>query len=145
MLPPTHFLFAYLLIYAVSNNLAAAVACGLIAVLVDVDHIIKYYRLYRVFSIKETWRTAMSNRRSLRGVLHSKKTLLLSPLFLLGVAALNYALIAYYSHLLLDNLQTRLYGGDILSKKYCLPWLKISQNELLVLLLMLVYVLLAPF
>ncbi len=114
MYPHTHFLFPFFLAMILEKlgifSWQLVVICGIIGVLVDIDHYIEHIihsKLHK-FSIRGTWNNSIHYHRfSQRSFIHYwQGCLLLSVLFLLiGFINLKFAavlFIGYYSHLFLD-------------------------------------------
>ena len=114
MLPHSHFLFAFLigLIFTKLGFFSwkFALFCGIIAVLVDLDHYVEHilHAKKDKFSIRATWNNSIKlHKFNQRSFIHHFKgaiflTVLFAALYLINAKIALVLAIGYYSHLLLD-------------------------------------------
>ena len=114
MLPHTHFLFAILLALIGYNynyfSLTEVFLIGILAVILDIDHLISFYKNHKMWSIKKCWNSALTTHEHLRTFIHHQKGILLVSIILVLLTLLNLKLsimlaIAYFSHIFLDKIQ----------------------------------------
>ena len=114
MLPHSHFLFAFLigLIFTKLGFFSwkFALFCGIIAVLVDLDHYVEHilHAKKDKFSIRATWNNSIKlHKFNQRSFIHYFKgaiflTVLFAAIYLINAKIALVLAIGYYSHLLLD-------------------------------------------
>ncbi|MBS3168235.1 metal-dependent hydrolase [Candidatus Woesearchaeota archaeon] len=111
MLPQTHFLTAFLIGTLFYNlnliSIYLLFIIGILAVLIDIDHLINYLRKKKRLSVKETWNN--SSRINERSFIHSLKGIVL--IFILTIILLGFypkiAIIigiSYFSHIFVDQI-----------------------------------------
>ncbi|MGM5487724.1 MAG: hypothetical protein ACQESG_02125 [Nanobdellota archaeon] len=119
MYPHTHFLFAFFLGLVLHFfgifSFHFAVACGVLAVLIDIDHLIEHALQCktRPWSIKSMWNNCTHfHRYHERSFIHHRKGMLVIGGLILAILLFNLQVglmlgIAYCSHMLLDHVRTR--------------------------------------
>ena len=150
MYPLTHFLFPFFIaqIFVKLNYLdyKLAIITGIIAVLIDLDHWIYRIIKFHEFNPKNAWNNAVKKHDPKeRTFLHHKPGMILIAsltlilLFFSWKSALILAL-AYYSHILLDNLHLKLKSYLKMEEEgfiFKIPFYEIIFDLILILLIVL--------
>ena len=113
MLPHTHFLFALFLSSIFLRfsyfTLLDFIFVALIAMFIDIDHLIACYYKYHTLNVRMCWHKALTGKENLRTAVHHKNgfIIILSSIILLSMWKLKWAIIisiAYFSHVFLDSI-----------------------------------------
>lgn len=114
MNPQTHFLFPFFIAFILTKlNILSwklAVLCGLIGVLIDIDHYLEHiiHSRSNSLSLRACWNNAIKfHRFNQRSFIHHWQGFLILSLIFLIVLFFNWKIslilaISYYSHLILD-------------------------------------------
>ena len=123
MYPITHFLFAFL-IGGVLVELGfwgggMVWVIGLIAVFIDIDHLISYGILHRDFNPQHAWNGAVVKHEHERTFIHHRLGFVLITILIAGIYFISFdwfliLAIGYYSHMFLDYAHLNIFGvrGD---------------------------------
>ncbi|MAG20314.1 hypothetical protein CL618_02675 [archaeon] len=153
MLPITHFLvgllFGLLGMKLGFFNIYFAILVAILAVAMDVDHLISYYLRHKEWSLKKCWNVALGVEENLWTFIHYWKGFVVILLGLIGLSffslSISYFIFAFYvPHFLLDQLHLywvmnrgykirKIFGMNIL-----LYWLEIVIDLVVILLLFLI-------
>ena len=117
MYPTTHFLYAFLVgeilvkLGLISHWIALSI--GILAVLVDVDHLFDSFKKLGTINLKKAWNSTTVDRIVGRSFLHSKLsvfiiTILEIFLFFLSRTIFYVIASAFYSHIILDIIESEL-------------------------------------
>lgn len=114
MLPHTHFIFPFSIALFLARfnviSLEFALLCGLIGVLVDLDHLIEHilHAKKKRFSLKDTWNNSIKiHKFHQRSFIHFWKGVVILTIVFGIIAYFDWKIalifiIGYYSHLFLD-------------------------------------------
>jgi len=141
MNPHTHFLFPFFIALILTKlNLISwklAVLCGLIGVLIDLDHYIEYilHSKSNRFSLRSCWNNAIRlHRFNQRSFIHHWRGFLILSLIFLIVLFFSWKIslilvISYYSHIFLDYIHLK--KEKLLRWKLCELFMKESRLEII--------------
>ncbi|MBW2993252.1 metal-dependent hydrolase [Candidatus Woesearchaeota archaeon] len=150
MLPYTHFLFPFTIsLLLVKLNIFTweyAVLCGIIGVLIDIDHYVEHIlnAKSKKFSLKATWNdSARFHRFNGWSFVHHWQGALVFGLVIAGIYFLNWKIalilgIGYYSHLLLDyaNIKQKKFLRTKIDKFYFIEsYLEVILDIILIILI----------
>ncbi|MFC1682003.1 metal-dependent hydrolase [Nanoarchaeota archaeon] len=111
MYPQSHFLFSLLVGLIVAKfgvfSYEVAFYIAVVAVLIDIDHLIAYFSKYKEMNLKDAWNYSVRGKYHGRTFIHHWIGFLVITLIIVGLYFFNltwfYVLsIAYYSHMFLD-------------------------------------------
>jgi len=111
MYPQTHFLFSYLvaLIFVKFGvfDYRTAFFVALVALLIDVDHFVKFVLRYNDFSLKDAWNRAVLGIYAGRSFIHHWIGFILITIIIVWLFFINKNLfwifsLGYYSHMFVD-------------------------------------------
>jgi hypothetical protein len=114
MLPQTHFLFGIIAgligVKLQIIGLSDIFIVGIVAVLIDLDHLVMNVINYRSYNLVQIWNVSNLQKRDLRSRLHLRQGFFIVLPILLIISVVNNAvgfilLGAYLSHLLIDAIQ----------------------------------------
>lgn len=129
MLPHTHLLVGLMLgMLAWKNDILTwelAIVVGLIAALIDIDHLYAYHKHHRDWSIKGAWLRALKFHEPERTIIHHAYgfiaiTILLIILGVFSPIIMIVGGLAYYSHYFLDHVHVK-YEGLLRREKVTIP------------------------
>jgi len=139
MNPHTHFLLPFLIGMIFENlgifTFEQALLCGLLGVLVDIDHYIEYVIHTGKFSVIGMWNNAYKYHRfEERSFIHHLEGMILITFFIMLLAGLDWALawmlaIAYFSHMALDYLHLK--KEKIFRWKFLMLYMRETRLELI--------------
>jgi len=90
-------------------SLTEVVVIGVLAVVIDIDHLISFYRHHKSLNLLNCWNTAFETHEYLWTFIHNRFGMIcvMGVLAFVSLFNMKYALIpgiAYFSHMLLDHI-----------------------------------------